>query len=114
MAVPVFIMVWAGSWLIWSVTIDLTTQMSSAIFAAYGKKSLTQVPPLPCCLNLVSGPWTLRAWPWSWAIGCPLVNDSGIGLPSSSASFGFQSNVSRWVGPPDMYSQMTRLAFGVW
>src|SRR5438270_13382557 len=58
-AVPVFIIVWAGSWLIWSVTIDLTTQISSAIFAAYGRKSPTQVPPLPYCLNLVSGPWTL-------------------------------------------------------
>ena len=34
MAVPVFIIVWAGSWLIWSVTIDRTTEMSSTLTAA--------------------------------------------------------------------------------
>jgi hypothetical protein len=64
-AVPVFIIVCAGSWLIWSVIIDLTTQMSSVILAAYGRKSLTHVPFLPYCLNLVSGPWTLSVCPWS-------------------------------------------------
>ncbi len=32
-AVPVFIIVWAGSWLIWSVTIERMTAMSSINFA---------------------------------------------------------------------------------
>jgi len=36
-AVPVFIMVCAGSWLIWSVTIDRTTAMSSTSFAWCGR-----------------------------------------------------------------------------
>src|SRR5690606_32591035 len=39
--------------------------------------------------------------------------DSGIGSPWSLASVGLGSKVSRWLMPPAMYSQMTRLAFGV-
>ena len=41
MTVPVFMKVWAGSWLICSVTIERMTAMSSTIFAVWGRKSLT-------------------------------------------------------------------------
>ncbi len=58
-----FITVWAGSWLIWSVTIDRTMAMSSTNFAWYGKKSLTHWPDLPYRLNPVSGPWILSFAP---------------------------------------------------
>ena len=48
---PVWMNVIAGSWLIASVFIVLMTVMSSAIFAVCGRRSLTQVPDLPCCLK---------------------------------------------------------------
>ena len=81
--------VWAGSWLIWSVYIERMMQMSSAILPCCGKKSLISWPALAVLLELgAAARGTLSFCPWSWAIGWPLVNDSGIGLPSSSASFG--------------------------
>ena len=40
------------------------------------------------------------------------MNDSGIGWPSSSLSFGLWSNSSSWLGPPAMNRKMTAFAFG--
>ena len=59
-AVPVFIIVWAGSWLIWSVTIDRMMAMSSTNFAWYGRKSLIHCPLLPCLLELREVPLHLQ------------------------------------------------------
>ena len=85
--VPVFMKVCAGSWLICSVCIERTMQISSAMLPMWGRaRDLCAGFPYfskGCC-----GPKHLRGWPWSWAIGWPFVNDSGIGLPSISASFG--------------------------
>ena len=62
--------------------------ISGLTFAVHGRKSLTHWPLLPCCLNLVRCPCTLSFCPWSCAIGLPLVNDSGIGWPSSLSRAG--------------------------
>ena len=43
---------------------------------------------LPTLLNLYCGPRQRSSLPWSCAIGCPLVNESGIGLPVISVSLG--------------------------
>ena len=54
-----------------------------------GKSSLISWPDLPYFLNVdAAGRSTFSFCPWSWAIGWPLVNDSGIGWPCISASFG--------------------------
>src|SRR5829696_6837652 len=77
--VPVFMNVWAGSWLMASVTIDRTMQRSSATEPMWGKSSQISWPDLPNFLNAHWGPRHLRAaLPWSWAMGWPLVRDSGI------------------------------------
>ena len=47
MVVPVFMKVWAGSWLIASVTIERMMQMSSATVARCGKIALISWPLLP-------------------------------------------------------------------
>ena len=94
--------VWAGSWLIASVVIERTMQISSITEPMCGKSSLISVPDLPNFWNGCCGPRQTSFCPWSWAIGWPLVNDSGIGWPCISASFGLWSNVSRCDGPPAM------------
>jgi hypothetical protein len=88
MAVPVFMNVCAGSWLIASVTIERTMQMSSEIAPMFGNSAEICCPLLPNFLNSACGAKHLSAWPWSCAMGWPLVNDSGIGLPDISASLG--------------------------
>ena len=55
MVVPVFMNVWAGSWLIASVCIERMMQMSSAIEPMCGKISQISWPDLPNFLN-----WMLR------------------------------------------------------
>ena len=45
-------------------------------------------PLLPHFLNVCCGPKQFNLAPCNWAMGWPLVNDSGIGLPFISASFG--------------------------
>ena len=49
---PVWTKVIAGSWLMASVCIDLTRQMSSTICAVCGSNSLSQAPQRPCWANL--------------------------------------------------------------
>src|SRR5215217_1619870 len=101
--VPVFMKVWAGSWLMASVTIERTMQMSSATWPKWGKASQISWPFLPYFLKAQVGPRHLRAaLPWSWAMGWPLVKESGMGWPVISASLGLWSRVSRWLGPPAM------------
>ena len=100
---PVFMKVWAGSWLIASVTIDRMMQISSATVPICGKISQISWPDLPNFLNGCCGAKQFSFCPWSWAIGMPAVYDSGIGLPCIAASFGLWSNVSRCDGPPAMY-----------
>src|SRR5688572_25195566 len=110
MVVPVFMKVWAGSWLIASVFIERMMQTSSLTAPRCGKSVAISWPDLPKRVNGWRGPKQLSCWFWSWAIGWPLVNDSGIGLPFISASLGLWSKVSRCEGPPAMVSQMTRFA----
>jgi hypothetical protein len=45
--VPVFMNVWAGSWLICSVCIERITQMSSAISPIFGKSVDSSWPDFP-------------------------------------------------------------------
>ena len=85
---PLFMNVCAGSWLICSVHIDRTMHVSSTMPPMCGNKSQTSWPDSPNCLKPCVGPKQVSFCPWSWAICCPLVNDSGIGLPLMSASFG--------------------------
>ena len=85
---PVFMNVCAGSWLICSVHIERTMQMSSATLPMCGNSSQISCPDLPNFLKPCCGPKQISFWPCSCAICCPLVNDSGIGLPCISASFG--------------------------
>ena len=86
--VPVLNTVCAGSWLIWSVCIERTTQISSATEAMCGRMLDISVPLLPHFLKECWGPRTLRALPCNWAIGLPFVTDSGIALPLYSSSNG--------------------------
>src|SRR5262249_17891112 len=51
MVVPVFMNVWAGSWLIASVCSERTMQISSAMVLMCGKIELISCPELPHLLN---------------------------------------------------------------
>ena len=64
--------------------------MSSATLPSCGKiGGKSRWPDLPHLLEGVLRRQAASASaPCSWAIGWPLVNDSGIGLPFISASFG--------------------------
>ena len=53
---PLFMNAWAGSWLICSVTIERTMQMSSAIAPMCGKSSEISWPLWPHLRNAVNGP----------------------------------------------------------
>ncbi len=86
--VPVFMNVWAGSWLIASVCIERMMQRSSATSARRGKMVEISCPFWPHFWNGCCGAKQVSLAPWSWAIGWPLVIDSGIGWPFISASFG--------------------------
>ena len=108
---PVFMNMWAGSWLIASVVIELIRQMSPSTEPMWGKSSQMWVPLGPIGLNGCCGPKQMSFCPCSCASCCPFVMLSGIGWPSSSASFGLWSNVSRCDGPPAIVSQITRFAF---
>src|SRR5262245_24698789 len=84
---------------------------SSTHFAVKGNTSLTHRPHCPCRSNLNGDFNTLKPG--------ELVTDSSFSLlpgskalPSSSASFGFQSKVSAGLAPPFMKSWMMRLTFG--
>ena len=67
-------------------------QMSSATVADVREDARRSPGPiLPNFLNACCGPKQLSFAPWSWAIGWPLVNDSGIGWPCILASFGLWS-----------------------
>ena len=56
MVVPVFMNVWAGSWLMASVFIDRMTHRSSATSASRGKMVEISIPDLPHFLNSCCGP----------------------------------------------------------
>ena len=80
---PVWMKVMAGSWLIASVWIDLTMQISSAIFAVCGSSSLIHAPDSPYCLNLNIELTTGKAG-WVEVIEvrrCPLRIDPGKSRP---------------------------------
>src|SRR5439155_14571411 len=65
MVVPVFINVWAGSWLIASVRSERTMHSSSATPARCGKTELISWPDRP---HLRKGCWGAKQWscfPWS-------------------------------------------------
>ena len=64
-------------------------QMSSAIAGDVRQELADLLPRLAMLRELELRPKALNSFaPCSCAIGCPLVNDSGIGWPSISASFG--------------------------
>ena len=84
--------------------------MSSAHVAMWGSQSLTHRPPLPCCAH----------WRFDARIGesnSPIAvitrpKLGGMGLPASSWSSGFGSNVSMCDGPPSMKRKITFFALG--
>ncbi len=78
----------AGSWLIASVVIERTRQMSSATLPRCGNSSESSIWHWPCFAKPNIGPLHTNFCPCSCASCCPFVNDSGIGLPSIAASFG--------------------------
>src|SRR5215216_6176170 len=107
--------VMAGSWLIASVYIDLTMQMSSAIFCMCGRRSLIQVPCWP-----QGRPDHIGATTGKWA--CPLVmpvmrcvpfTEGGRSLPWLFWRLGLLSKRSTWEKPSLWKRQRTRLARGV-
>src|SRR5947209_14964652 len=65
MVEPVFMNVWAGSWLIASVTIERTMQISSAIPPRCGKSDENCCPDLPNRSNLLCGSRHLSCCPCS-------------------------------------------------
>ncbi len=84
--------------------------MSSTCSAIFGYQSDTQSPLSPYCLKVrLLGMSVLLAVPIA-VMGRP--NDSGIGWPAMSSSFGLGSNRSTWLGPPSMKSQMMDFALG--
>ena len=86
------------------------TARSSAHSAVCGSQSLTHRPLCPCCrharllgrIGESNSPIAVMTRP---KLG-------GIGLPASSSSAGFGSNVSRCEGPPSMNKKITLFAFG--
>ncbi len=85
---PVFMKVWAGSWLMASVFIERMMHSSSAIEPMCGNSSQISCPLVPNFLKANCGAKQFSLAPWSWAMGWPLVNDSGMGWPWSWASLG--------------------------
>ena len=88
MVVPVFMSVCAGSWLMASVCSERMMAISSATSARWGKMDEISCPDLPHFLKGCCGPRQFSFAPWSWAMGWPLVIDSGIGWPFILASVG--------------------------
>ncbi len=73
----------AGSWLIASVYIDLTMQMSSAMVCMWGSRSLIQVPcwpqRRPVHMGATTGIW---AWPEVMPVRRWLpLTEGGMSLP---------------------------------
>ena len=60
---PVFMMVWAGSWLICSVHMERTMQMSSATLPMCGNSSQISCPDLPNLRNWYCGPKHINGLP---------------------------------------------------
>ena len=75
--------------------IERMMQMSSAMPAMCGNRSEISWPDWPCLWNSHDGPRALSTVFCSWASCCPLVNDSGNGLPSSSLQLGLVVEGSR-------------------
>ena len=93
-----------------SVVIERIRQMSPSTEPMWGKSEHISVPLGPIFEKGCCGPKQISGLPCSCASCCPFVMLSGIGLPSSSASFGLWSKVSRCDGPPAILSQITRFA----
>ncbi len=87
---PVQMYVTAGSWLIASVQMLLTTARSSTIFAVHGSNSLTHRPHLPCRANLYfDGAMGKRVCPLVMVVRrWPLRIDSGRSLSKSASILG--------------------------
>ena len=93
-----------------SVVIERIRQMSPSAEPMWGKSEQISVPLGPIFVKGCCGPKQISLAPCSCANCCPFVMLSGIGCPSSSASFGLWSKVSRCEGPPAIVSQITRFA----
>ena len=90
MVVPVFMKVWAGSWLIASVTIERMMQISSATVAMCGKMALISWPLWPHSERMLRREADQLLAP-ELRDRLALVNDSGIGLPCILARVGLKS-----------------------
>ena len=102
---PVFRKSLAGAWLKFSVRTVWITARSSTMDDMCGKTSDTQVPDSPCCRKLRCGPSSLGrslVKDSMKANRLPSRKESGVAWPSSSLSFGRQSQVSNWLGAPAM------------
>src|SRR5437762_9254048 len=86
--------------------------ISSTCWATLGYQSDTHMPLCPYCLKVrFEASKVLLLVPMA-VMGLP--NEAGIGWPFVSVSFGFGSEMSTWLGPPSMKSQITGLALGSW
>ena len=63
-------------------------QISSAMEPMWGRSVEISWPDRPQRWKECWGPKQRSAWPWSCAMGWPLVKDSGMGWPSICPSFG--------------------------
>src|SRR2546423_11808645 len=85
---PEFMKAWAGSWLICSVCIERTMQISSAMPPMFGKSFEISWPDWPQFWNSQNGPRAFNSVFCNCASCWPLVKDCGNGLSWSSLSFG--------------------------
>jgi hypothetical protein len=107
---PVFSMNRAGLWLLDSLKHEWTNAILSTCLPRLGKRSLTHFPEAPSRRHskgdLISGPTSLVKKP-------VFLSNPTSSWPSRFASSGLWSQVSIWLGPPFMKSQMTALARGL-
>ncbi len=109
--IPVFIMNSAGEWLFDSVKTECRNAILSTCRPRFGKISETILPDPPRGVNrngdFISAPtWFLKKPVVFWNVG----SNSRIDLPCQRSSAGLYSQVSTWLGPPLVKTQMTRLA----
>src|SRR5947209_533118 len=107
----VFIWHTEPTWFSPSAQHALNTESSSTCFAVSGSQSETQIPLSPCCFQVrLEGIRVLLAVPMA-VITFP--NEAGMGCPANFSRVGLGSNVSMWLGPPSMNSQITDFAVGL-
>src|SRR5205814_9371314 len=106
---PVFHSKYEIEWSLERPTADRITATSSTMDPTCGNSSETSIPDAPYFLNLYGlrmiGPGN-PCWTWT-------SPSTGSGCPWYLSSAGLGSNVSRWLTPPHMKSEMTFFTRGL-